>query len=47
MLGDIVDAVALLVGFAIGVDHWSLVAFLGETFPSLEWCHLRKTVETF
>ena len=31
LVGDVVDAVVLLVGFAIGVDHWSLVAFPGET----------------
>ncbi len=31
LVGDIVDAVVLLVRFTIGVDHWSLVAFAGET----------------
>ena len=31
LVGDVVDAVVLLVRFAIGVDHWSLVAFPGET----------------
>ncbi len=30
LVGDVVDAVVLLVGFAVGVDHWSLVAFSGE-----------------
>ncbi len=31
LVGDVVDAVVLLVRFAIGVDHWGLVAFPGET----------------
>ncbi len=31
LVSDVVDAVVLLVGFAMGVDHWSLVAFAGET----------------
>ncbi len=31
LVSDVVDAVILLVGFAVGVDHWSLVAFAGET----------------
>ena len=31
LVGDVVDAVVLLVRFAIGIDHWSLVAFPGET----------------
>ncbi len=30
LVSDVVDAVVLLVGFTIGVDHWSLVAFPGE-----------------
>ncbi len=30
LVSDVVDAVVLLVGFAIGIDHWSLVTFSGE-----------------
>ncbi len=31
LIGNIVDAVVLLVQFAIGIDHRSLVPFEGET----------------